>query len=299
MTEPVLVVAAGAVVLRRKKRGDQGRTEVLLVHRPKYDDWSFPKGKLDPHEPARTAAVREVLEETGVHIRLGPPLTDQAYVYGPRQDRTKHVHYWVGRARGDDDVSAYERNEEIDDVRWVDTEEAGRLLSYTRDRATLVEALPFARRTHPFVVVRHAQARDRRAWKADDRERTLTRFGERQAERLPPVLEAYGVERLVSSSSRRCWTTLAPYGVAVDRKIEVTDVLAVEDATEEDVTDEIDWLLDLKEPVAVCSHREVLPWIFEALGIDPPPIDKGAMLVVHHRHGRIAAIERIPAPSGR
>ena len=230
MTEPALVVAAGAVVLRRTKHRDGGkggnRTEVLLVHRPKYDDWSFPKGKLDPREPARTAAVREVLEETGVHVRLGPPLTDQAYLYGPEHDRTKPVHYWVGRARGDDDVSAYAPNDEIDDVRWVDADEAERLLSYPRDRATLVEAMPFARRTYPFVVLRHAQARDRKAWKGDDRERTLTRFGERQADRLPPVLEAYGVERLVSSSSRRCWTTLGPYGVAADREIEVTDELS-------------------------------------------------------------------------
>jgi phosphohistidine phosphatase SixA len=240
-----------------------------------------------------------VLEETGVHIRLGPPLTDQTYVYGPRQDRTKHVHYWVGRARGGDDVSAYEPNEEIDDVRWVDAEEAAELLSYSRDRETLTEALPFARRTHPFIVLRHAQARDRDAWKGDDRERTLTRYGERQADRLPPVLEAYGVERLVSSSSRRCWTTLAPYGVEVDREIEVTDVLSVEDAAEEGVTDEVAWLLDLAEPVVVCTHRQVLPLVFEALGMDPAPVDKGAMVVVHHRHGRIAAIERIPAPSGR
>jgi 8-oxo-(d)GTP phosphatase len=303
MTEPPLVAAAGAVVLRRAKSRAKGKpkgsSEVLLVHRPKYDDWSFPKGKLDPHEPARTAAVREVLEETGVHIRLGPPLTDQAYLYGPRHDRTKHVRYWVGRARGDDDVSSYAPNEEIDEVRWVDVEQARTLLTYPRDRATLEEAQPFARKTQPFVVLRHAQARDRKAWKRDDRERPLTRYGERQAERLPHVLEAYGVERLVSSSSRRCWTTLAPYGVSADREIEVTDVLSVEDATEEGVTDEVEWLVDLGEPVVVCSHRQVLPAIFEALGIDPPPIDKGAMVVVHHRHGRIAAIERVPAPSGR
>ena len=70
------VVAAGAVTLRRR----QGSTEVLLVHRPKYDDWSFPKGKLEPGEAPRTAAVREVLEESGVSIRLGPPLAGQAYL---------------------------------------------------------------------------------------------------------------------------------------------------------------------------------------------------------------------------
>jgi 8-oxo-(d)GTP phosphatase len=283
MTEPALVVAAGAVVLRR----ESGRSEVLLVHRPKYDDWSFPKGKLDPHEPARTAAVREVLEETGVHIRLGPPLADQAYVYGPKHDRTKVVHYWVGRARSDDEVATYEPNHEIDDVRWVDVDEAKRLLSYPRDRDTLAEALPFVRKTYPLLVLRHAQARDRRLWKGDDRERTLTKYGERQAEHLSPVLEAYGIERLFSSSSRRCWTTLSPYE------------LSEEDATDDGVAEEVEWLVDLRRPLVVCSHRPVLPLIFEALGIDPPELDLAAMLVVHHRQGRIAAFERIPAPSGR
>ena len=92
------VVAAGAVVFR------PGR-EVLLVHRQKYDDWSFPKGKLDPREHPTTAAVREVAEETGLHVRLGPPLATMRY---PNNGRMKTVHYWQGRAVGDDDVSAYE-----------------------------------------------------------------------------------------------------------------------------------------------------------------------------------------------
>jgi 8-oxo-dGTP pyrophosphatase MutT (NUDIX family)/phosphohistidine phosphatase SixA len=294
MTEPALVAAAGAVVLRR----ESGRTQVLVVHRPKYDDWSFPKGKLDPEEAARTAAVREVLEETGVHIRLGPPLADQAYLFGPGQDRTKVVHYWVGRARGEHDVTSYVPNEEIDDVRWVDVDDAEGLLSYSRDRDTLIEAVPFARRTHPLIVVRHAHAQDRKTWKGDDRERTLTPFGEHQAGLLPPVLEAYGVERLVSSSSRRCWTTLAPYALATEKEIEVTDALSEEEATEGRVTDEVDWLVDLGEAIALCSHRPVLPLVFDALMIDPPSLPTAGAVVVHHRQGRIVALERIAAPSG-
>src|SRR4051794_26198542 len=115
MAERGPVVAAGAVTLRRRR----GTAEVLLVHQPKYDDWSFPKGKLEPDESARTAAVREVHEETGVRIRLGPPLAPQAYLVENGTGRLKQVHYWVGRALEDHDVSAYEPNAEIDDVRWV------------------------------------------------------------------------------------------------------------------------------------------------------------------------------------
>jgi len=294
MTQRGPIIAAGAVVLRRRR----GTTEVLLVHRPKYDDWAYPKGKLDPGEAARTAAVREVLEETGVAIRLGPPLGDQTYPTNMNgTGRLKLVHYWVGRAVGDDDVSKYLVNHEIDDVRWVPVEDAPALMTYEHDRDTLAEALPHAKTSHPFVVLRHAQARSRKRWKGDDRERTLTQAGEHQAERLPPALAAYGVQRLVSSSSRRCWTTLSPYAVAAELDIEVTDVLSEEGVTDHGLEDEVSWALDLREPVVLCTHRPVLPRIFGLLGIEPPVLEPAGMVVVHHRKGRVTAVEQVAAPS--
>src|SRR3954470_14346561 len=114
------VVSAGAVVLGR-------HDTVLLVHRPKYDDWSFPKGKLDRGEHATAAAVREVEEETGVRVRLGVPLTDRRY---PVRAGTKLVHYWVGRPVGDSNVSDYQPNAEIDEVSWFPVDKARRRLTY-------------------------------------------------------------------------------------------------------------------------------------------------------------------------
>ena len=105
------VLAAGAVVLRKH------HDDVLLVHRPKYDDWSFPKGKLDPGEHEVTAAVREVAEETGLDVRLGPALTPQRYRMS--NGRWKHVDYWTAKVVGSDDVSGYRPNDEIDVVEWV------------------------------------------------------------------------------------------------------------------------------------------------------------------------------------
>jgi len=291
MPTPELICAAGAVVVRRRK----GRHQVLAVHRPKYDDWSLPKGKLDPGESPRTTAVREVLEETGARIRLGAPLSVQAY---PLADsaRAKLVHYWVGRVLGDYDPSAYRSNEEIDRVRWVDVERAAALLTHSRDLDTVAEALPFARRTSPLLVLRHGEARPRKQWSGDDRERTLADAGTKQAQRLAPILAAYGVERLVSSSSRRCWTTLEPYGARAGVDVAVTDALTEEDATETSVADTVDRLVRLRKPAVLCSHRPVLPMVFDALRVDPPRLAPAAMLVVHHRRGRIAALERVPAP---
>ena len=151
------ILAAGVVVFR------PGR-EVLLVHRPKYDDWSFPKGKLDRGEHPTAAAVREVAEETGVHVRLGPRLPSQRY---PVARRMKTVHYWTGRVVGDDDVTAYRPNDEIDAVAWVPVDEASARLSYDYDRETLAAALRVRHRTHAVVVLRHAQARSRSAWHGD------------------------------------------------------------------------------------------------------------------------------------
>ena len=124
------VRAAGAVVLRKES--------VLLVHRPRYDDWSFPKGKLDRGELSPVAAVREVGEETGVRIRLCAPLTAQRY---PSGDRMKTVAYWQGRVVGDHRVDGYLVNDEIDEVAWVPLSKAPKRLSYTFDKDTLDEAL--------------------------------------------------------------------------------------------------------------------------------------------------------------
>ena len=201
---------------------------VLLVHRPKYDDWSFPKGKLDRGEHATAAAVREVEEETGVRVRLGVPLRSQRY---PIRVGTKLVHYWVGRAVGDGDVGGYEPNAEIDEVAWFPIDKARRRLTYEFDIDTLDEALAHAQKTRTLVILRHSQARSRKAWRADDRERPLLATGKHQAERLVPVLSAYDVRRLVSSSSTRCVQTLEPYAAATGRKLRTDDQLSEEDAS--------------------------------------------------------------------
>ena len=118
--------AAGGVVVR------DGR--VAVIHRPKYDDWSLPKGKLDPGETFEQAALREVEEEIGVRGRLGPELAPVRYT---QKGRPKVVRWW--RMEVDSD-SGFEPGDEVDELRWLTPDEARSLLSYEHDRA-LVESV--------------------------------------------------------------------------------------------------------------------------------------------------------------
>ena len=276
------VRAAGAVVTR--KGG-----EVLLVHRPKYDDWSFPKGKLDPGEHVVTAAVREVAEETGLDVRLGPALSSQRYRMS--NGRFKTVEYWTGRVVGSDDVSRYRPNDEIDSVQWVPWDAAMRRLTYSYDRDTLAEAKPLRRKTRALVVLRHGKARSRDSWRKDDRIRPLLRLGEAQAQRLVPLLAAFDVTSVHTSSSTRCVQTVTPYVDTTGWPVKKYDELSEEDATAEGVIDLVDALLDSGESTVLCTHRPVLPTVLDALRVPEVRLEPGGMLVAHHRKGRVVATE--------
>jgi 8-oxo-dGTP diphosphatase len=129
--EAAEVKAAGGVVWRR----GAGGVEVVLVHRPRYDDWSLPKGKLDPGESWEDAARREVLEEVGLACRLGPELPPVGY--RDNKGRAKAVRYWLMEPQ--DGVAAFTPNDEVDEMRWVEVGDAAALLSYPHD-AELVRA---------------------------------------------------------------------------------------------------------------------------------------------------------------
>ncbi len=280
------VVAAGAVVVHEGA--------VLLVHRPKYDDWSFPKGKRDPGELNVSTAVRETIEETGVEIRLGRPLRSQAYVQ--TDGRAKVVHYWRGEVLGDPDLSSYAANDEVDRVEWVPMESVADRLSYPRDQLILEDALAHPKATTPLVIVRHAKALGRKSWRGDDTLRPLTEEGLAQARALGPLLAAYGVTRVVTSTSIRCTQTVQPYADEHVLAVSATPVLSEEYAEQNAVCDLVAEVMADAEPTVVCSHRPVLPLLVEHLSIDVPALRPAEMLVVHHRKGRVRATELHEAP---
>lgn len=278
------VVAAGAIVTRH------GGREVLIVHRPKYDDWSFPKGKQEPGEHVTVTAVREVLEETGVEIRLGRPLMPQ--LYSIAGGRTKQVNYWAGRVLGDDDLSGYAANHEIDDLAWVPAKKALDRLSYVDDIELLSQFDEVRKRTETLVVVRHGRAHDRKTWAGDDDERPLTEAGHEQADAIAPVLHAYGVSRVLSSPSLRCTQTVAPYAEMQVLDLEEYDGLSEELATDATIDELVDDVLGRRESAVICSHRPVLPALLERLGVREEPLAPAEMVVCHHRKGRIVNVER-------
>ncbi|WP_445258410.1 NUDIX hydrolase [Nocardioides aurantiacus] len=287
------VVAAGAVVVRK---GPAGR-EVLLVHRPKYDDWSFPKGKQDPGEHVTTTAVREVLEETGVEVRLGRPLLPQLYAVSG--GRAKKVHYWVGHVVGDDDVSGYEVNAEVDRLGWHPLDEAAQRLTYLDDLHLLEQLREQPRPTSALVVVRHAKATKRRDWDGPDPRRPLLDVGEQQALDLARVLAAYGVSRVHSSSSTRCTETLRPYAEEQVLPLEELDELSEERADSEAAATLLHTLAAAPESSVVCSHRPVLPSLLAVLGVEEEPLSPSELVVCHHRRGELVATERhLPSQLG-
>ncbi|KAE8765712.1 NUDIX hydrolase [Georgenia thermotolerans] len=307
-----IVQAAGAIVWRVRKR----KLEVLVVHRPRYDDWSWPKGKVEDGESLVACAVREVAEETGVHVALGQPLPLVTYRNG--DGRKKLAHYWAAQEVGDGAQSVLGRDavapapaSEIDEARWVEVRQAADLLTYRHDLeplGALVDQWHDERlRTWTMAVVRHARARKRSAWKGGEATRPLTPAGSLQSERLVPMLAAYGVEDVMTSPWERCAATVRPYleatGIGAELRPELTEdaharnprpvrALIQGELTRRDV------------PVALCTHRPVLPTVVEEIARRTPHrimrqvpesdpwLKTAEILVVHlaQRPGRRAAV---------
>ena len=320
-----VVRAAGALVWRERHH----RLEVLLVHRPKYDDWSFPKGKVEPGESVRTCAVREVAEETGARIALGQPLETVRYKIS--DGRRKHVHYWAARELPDEDPSARARAavspasaREIDGVAWQRAKKARGLLTHAVDRdllGSLVDLWEDGKLdTWTFVLVRHARAVKRSVWnrsrasdkrdkEADEATRALTRDqGEVRARALVPVLAAYGVGRVVTSPWRRCADTVAPYARAAGLDVVAQPALteAAHSRSSKAARKVVSEVLRHRDaPVALCTHRPVLPTVMKVISQYAPGkllrsvpdrdpwLKTGEILVVHmarRPHGKIRAV---------
>jgi 8-oxo-dGTP diphosphatase len=265
----------------------------VLVHRVRHDDWSLPKGKVDPGEALPGTAVREVTEETGLDVRLGLPLSDVTYPLDSGQ--TKRVAYWTAEVTSGA-VEGYNPNTEVDRVEWSPLSEALGRVSYERDRIVLEEFdsqfMTDVASSRPLVVLRHAEAKPRTHWRGDDRRRTLTAAGQRQAEALVPMLAAWGVKRIASSDSARCVQTVQPYATRRGTEVTLHRRLTEEDADRDKVRSITRRLFASSRRAVLCTHRPVLPMVFDAIDVPDPHLEPGELLVVHRRDGEVIAIER-------
>ena len=268
VTEPIAadVLAAGAVLWRPGTHG----VEFALVHRPKYDDWSFPKGKLDAGETMPFAAVREIAEETGQVAQLGPLLGDVRYSV---PEGGKLVRYWAAEACGGEFVPGAE----TDELRWVDAAGAAELLSYAHDIEVLER---FAKIGPPFSVialVRHAKAGSRSNWDGDDALRPLSGSGQEQARQLCALLGLFGPDRVVTAPPVRCRDSVVPLAERLGLPIDEEPLLA-EAAYLDDPAAALARLRELASVRGVtvaCSQGGVIPGLVGTLatGAGLPDVD--------------------------
>jgi 8-oxo-(d)GTP phosphatase len=284
------VRAAGGIVLR----GEGPERSVALVHRPRYDDWSFPKGKLDDGEDEAAAALREVEEETGLRCRLGPSVG--AVTYRDRRGRAKVVRYF----RMDADGGRFTPNQEVDELRWVPIEDAAGLLSYAHDRSLLRQVL-VGLPASALYVVRHAKAGIRAAWSGPDEERPLTRRGRKQARRLVERFQGLDIQRILSSPFVRCMQTVEPLAEARGLPVEVATELR-EGASVDELLRGLATFGD--RPTVVCGHGTEIRSMIDRLEAGGATIEgargiaKGSVWVLDREGERIVAAHYLPAPSG-
>jgi 8-oxo-dGTP diphosphatase len=286
------VVASGGLVWRERAGAPNDGIEVLVIHRPSYDDWTFPKGKANRGERLPAAAYREVLEETALRIRLGAPLPSTEYAVN---SGLKVVRYWSSRVVGDG-PRPFKANREVDEVRWARPSVAAKLLSYRHDRDLLANFRELKKhgdhKTQTFVILRHAKAYTRGRWHGAESARPLTVDGATVANRLARTIDAYAVRKIVTSPAARCVATIQPFADRAD-VVPQLDKRLEESAKAKDVRAAITPLLQKRKPVVVCSHRPTLPAIFEAVGLDPVELEPGEAFIVHHHNGAVVATELI------
>ncbi len=316
------VRGAGAIIWRKKK----GTTQVLIVHRPSWDDWSFPKGKVKGDESLHECCIREMREETGLNVVLGAPLGWQHYTIAG--GKKKEVRYWLATEVSKSHPVVKVRpkvrlapKKEVDEVRWVTLKQAKKMLTHEGDREILGHMRNLwsddKHETVPLLFVRHARAMSRSVWKKEgdgaEATRPLTKTGYGRADSLVRVFTSYGVDRIISSPWKRCTDSVIPYAKATGFNVETMDELteAAHEKSPKPVAALVKKLLRKEiRATVVCLHRPTLPTVMETLeGFTPqaimrqvpekdPWLKTGEVMVAHvaNRRGTtptIVALEKI------
>ena len=290
------VFAAGAVLWRP---GDGASAlEVAVIHRPRYDDWSLPKGKVDPGETEPVTAVREVAEETGYAARLGRRLASVSY---PVEQNIKKVRYWTARAIGGE----FSPNDEVDELKWLPVAEAVKAVGYPHDRKVLRRFKKLPADTKTVLVVRHGTAGSKSRYKGDDRKRPLDKHGRAQAESLVGQLLSFGADELYAADRTRCHQTIEPLAEELGAVIR-SEPLLTEEAYADNRKAARNRFLEIAAATegtpVICTQGKVIPdlitWWCECDGVRPDKSRnrKGSTWVLSLFDGRLVAADHIGSP---
>ena len=292
-----VIYAAGAVLWRRTSKNE---IEIAIIHRPRYDDWSLPKGKVDANESMIGCAYREVMEETGYSPIFGPELGDATYVF---ENIKKIVKYWAAEAIGQ--PTGKPNPLEVDEILWLNTSEARQKLTLDDDRSIVDFFLEFGPGTTALVLLRHAKAVKREDWDGDDGDRPLAHVGQIQSKRLLAKYLPYSISEVHSSDAMRCIETIEPMTRSLKmHPIFSSDLSEYKYAKDKDAA--LDYAQDLMNSgnsAIICSHNPILPKVLKKLIGKKnfkelaQKLEPAEAWVLHHRDGEIIAIEWVSAPS--
>ena len=291
------VIAAGAVVWRYD---GEGNVHVLLIHRPRYDDWSIPKGKLDEGEQLIACAYREVIEETHLKVSFGPFITETEYYVA---DGLKRVSYWAAHAYDSNDN--FVANAEADEGRWLTIEEAIELATRESDKEVLSVFFKSPFDSQALIMLRHGKALAREEWLGGDEDRPLDQRGSLQAKRMISIYQAFNIEKVITSDAIRCYDTVEPLTKALDLKLKVEKDIS-EQSWKRDKELAIEFAKEIikdERTILVCSHNPVLPRMLEKLtkkiDFDYPDnkLQPGEAWIIHHKKKEVLQIDRLEAPT--
>ena len=286
-----VVSAAGAVLWRPCVNES---VEVAVIHRPRYNDWSLPKGKMDPGETEPVTAAREILEETGHHAQLGRRLHNVSY---PIDQGVKRVRYWAARSLGGE----FTAGREVDDLIWLSISDAIKKVTYPHDRKILRRFAKFPADTQTVLVVRHGTAGSKSRFSGDDKMRPLDKKGRAQAEALVEQLSAFGPTDVYAADRVRCHQTVEPLaeelGVVIGDEPTLTEEAYAANAKRG--RRRVLQIAELPGIPVICTQGKVIPdliaWWCERDGIRPDKSRnrKGSTWVLSLADGRLIAADHI------
>ncbi len=286
-----MIRAAGALLWREV---DSRNLEIALIHRPRYNDWSLPKGKIEGGETALQCAYREVFEETGIKASLTRQLGTVEY---EESGELKRVIFWSAHCSLD--TGTFVVNEEVDELVWFTPEDALVKATHDSDRQIIDSFQAQEPRTDTLIILRHTKALERGDWDEADSERTLDEVGFDQAQLLIKHLEPFAIDEVYTSNYTRCVQTVTP--LSHSRGLTITQVPSLNEETfENDPQRSVAFANALKQDeknILICSHNPVIPTMLRGIlntklkNKDLIKLEPGDAWIVHRVRGEIVGLD--------